>query len=86
MELHIINDTILLENQGEVDKNINWSEIYPDSVEEIPPDMPDTKVNPVRITTFVDEYHSRYLETRQSVTGVIMFLKITNTVAHKASE
>ena len=48
--------------------------------------MPDTKVNPVRITTFVDEYHSRYLETRQSVTGVIMFLKITNTVAHKASE
>ena len=43
MKLRIICDIKLLEDQGEVFLDINFSEIYPDAVEDIPPDMPYPK-------------------------------------------
>ena len=36
--------------------------------------MPYTKVNPVSITTFAATYHNHDIETRRSVTGVLMFI------------
>ena len=50
----IIYDTSLLEDHREVDIDLNWSELYPDDVEDIPPDMPYPKGNHVRVTTFID--------------------------------
>ena len=38
------------------------------------PEIPHPKGDPVRITTFVDVYHSYYLRTRRSDTGVLVFL------------
>ena len=40
----------------------------------IPPDISDPKVKPVRITTFLNEDHANDLETRWSITIVIMFI------------
>ena len=37
---------------------LNWSEIHPDAVEEIPPNMPDTNSKPVMIATSVDSDHA----------------------------
>ena len=68
-----------MENQGEVDIELNWSYLYPDSVEYITPDMPYPKGKPVRITTCVDTNNSHYLETRHYLTGLITFLNKTPT-------
>ena len=77
MKHRIICDIRLLGYQVEVDIYLNWSELYTDSVEEIPPNMPDTKNNTVIITTFVDAYHSHDIETRQYVNGLLIFLNKT---------
>ena len=55
----------------------NWSELYPDAQEELPPDMPTPKGNAVKMTTFFDANHAHDLETRRSVTGVLLFLNKT---------
>ena len=61
MKIRIICDTCFLEDQVKVDLELNWSEMYLNAVEEIPPDIPDPKSTPIRITTFIDADHSRYL-------------------------
>ena len=55
----------------------NWKELYPDAVEELPADMPEPKGEPVIITTNFDADHAHDLETRRSVTGVLIFLNNT---------
>ena len=62
-----------------VDLDINWSEIYPDAVEDIPPVMSYTKVKNIMITIFVDEDHTHNTKTRLSVTGVLTSLNKTLT-------
>ena len=53
---------------------LNWSELYPDSKEELPPDIPKPKGKPVQMTTCFDANHAHDLDTRRSVTGVLLFL------------
>ena len=79
MKCRIICVTKFLEDQGEVDLELNWSYIYPDYVEEITPDTPGPEGKPVSITAFVDTYYAHYLETRQYLTRVIVFLNKTPT-------
>ena len=67
-------DTIFLKYQGEVDLDINWFELYPDSVQELTPVTPDTKYKIVRITIFFDGDHVNNIETRRYITGVLMIL------------
>ena len=74
IKCQIICDAVLLEYQGDFDLDINWSEIYPDAVEYITPGMPHPKGKPVSIIKFVDADHKHDLETRRSVTKVIIFL------------
>ena len=45
MKLWIIYDTKFLEDQGEVDIELNWSELYPDAVDDIPPEITYPKEN-----------------------------------------
>ena len=47
-----------MEYQGEISLELNWSELYPDSVEDISPDMQYPEADPVSITTFVDADHA----------------------------
>jgi hypothetical protein len=55
----------------------NWSEIYPDAVEDIPSDMPAPKGRTSNITSYVDADHARDKVTCRSVTGVLMMVNNT---------
>ena len=55
----------------------DWFRSYPDAKEELPPDMPAPRGNPVRILGFFDASHASCLQTRRSVTGVLMFVNRT---------
>jgi hypothetical protein len=53
----------------------DWREYYPDAKEVIPPDVPEIRGwKPVMMTTFVDADHAGCRVTRQSQTGIIIFL------------
>ena len=52
----------------------DWSQFYPEAKEEIPPDMPEPRGKPVQITMFVDASHAANVVTRQSRTGVLIFV------------
>ena len=55
----------------------NWLELYPDAREELPSDMPVPKGREVKISTYFDANHAHNLETRRSVTGVVLFINKT---------
>ena len=86
MKLRIICDNSLLEDQGQVDIEINWLELYPYAVDKIPPDIPDKKGKTVKITTFADSDHEHDLENIWSVTGLLMFPKTSNPLVQQAEE
>ena len=69
-------DTSLPMNKGDPIEH-NWGEVYPDSFEELPPDMLEPKGKPVLITGYVDADHAHDLVTRRSVTGVLILLNST---------
>jgi hypothetical protein len=55
----------------------NWMEFYPDAEEELPPDMPEPKGNPVTTTCYVDADHAHDMVTRRSVTGAFFMVNST---------
>jgi len=55
----------------------NWSEIYPDAVEDIPIDMPTPKGMMAKLTTYVDVDHACEKVTRRSISGVLMLINNT---------
>jgi hypothetical protein len=55
----------------------NWSEVYPDAVEDLPKDMPEPKGQKVTITVYVDTDHACDQLTRRSVTGVLLLINNT---------
>ena len=57
--------------------DLDWTEFYPDAEEELPPDMPDPRGKPVRITVYLDADHAHDVVTRRSVTGILMLLNNT---------
>ena len=64
-------------NDDKVTKYDGWKEMYPDAQEELPPDMPEPRGKPVRISGYFDADHAGCLQTRRSTTGIIMFLNGT---------
>ena len=58
----------------------NWSEFYPDAVEQIPEDMPEPKGKLAKITCYVDADHARDVVTRRSVTGIVLLINNTPMV------
>ena len=55
----------------------DWFRAYPGVEEELPPDMLPPRGNPVKIHGFFDASHASCLQTRRSVTGLLMFLNNT---------
>ena len=51
-----------------------WEEFYPDAVEEIPNDMPESKGKEMKITIWVDADHAHDQVTRKSVTGIVVMI------------
>ena len=62
----------------------NWSELYPDAKEELPPDICQNPraIKSVQMTTNFDSDHAHDLETRRSVTGVLFFLNNTPILSY----
>jgi len=52
----------------------DWSEYYPDAQEPIPPNMPEPLEHGVSTTCFVDADHAGCRVTRQSQTGLIIYV------------
>lgn len=52
----------------------DWSPFYPEARDELPPDMPEPRGKAVQITMFVDASHAANVVTRQSRTGVLIFV------------
>jgi hypothetical protein len=57
--------------------NQDWSEFYPDAEEEMPPGMLTPKGKHVCMTMYVNTDHAHNLLTRQSVTGIVLFINNT---------
>jgi hypothetical protein len=57
-----------------VEDHSNWVELYPDTGEEIPKDLPPEKGSRVRMTVYVDADHLHDLVTRRSITGILVIL------------
>ena len=55
----------------------NWKEMYPDAIEKIPEDQLEPKGKGVQIMVEVDADHAHDLETRRSVSGVLLFINNT---------
>jgi hypothetical protein len=55
--------------------NADWSEFYGDVEEEMPPNMPEPRGNPVSTSAFVDANHAGNVVTRRSHTGIILFVQ-----------
>ena len=53
---------------------VDWSDIYGDVKEELPPDMPEELGAPVTIHCFVDAAHAGNMITRRSHTGIIIYI------------
>ena len=51
----------------------DWSQFYGDAKEELPPDMPQPRGEPVQMTTFEDSDHAGDKATRRSRTGVLLY-------------
>ena len=60
-----------------LDSAIFFEEVYPDSAEEIDGKVPETKVDDLEITAFVDSDHTHDILTRRSVTGLLILLRQT---------
>ena len=54
IRIQIVCDTIFLECHIYFDLEINCQEVYPDDVEDLAHQLPEKKVNTVKITTIVD--------------------------------
>ena len=64
-----------IEEDGFV-KNADWTEFYPDAVEEEPRHMPEPLGKPVSTHCFVDSDHAGNKVTRRSHTGILLFVNM----------
>ena len=55
----------------------NWSELYPDACEDLPPDMPIPRGAVARIIVYVDADHAHDKVTRRSISGIILLINNT---------
>lgn len=65
--------------RDEVDMGVmqDWSEFYPDVIEDLPSDRPKPRGKQCSITCYVDADHARDKVTRRSVTGIVILLNNT---------
>ena len=58
-------------------QDFDWTEFYPDAVEEMPPNLPQPSPLQMRVTIWLDADHAHDLVTRRSVTGMLVFVNNT---------
>ena len=73
----LIDPTLPEHEEFPYDDLNTWQDLYPDAVEEIPPDAPKPKGPKQRVTVWVDADHARDKVTCRSVTGVVIMVNHT---------
>jgi hypothetical protein len=63
-----------------------WSEFYPWAKDTEPDDMPESLGRPVQLVMFVDASHAANLVTRQSRTGVLIFINKAPILWHSKKQ
>ena len=76
-KMSVTYDTDIPDFSGLTCASYEWEQFYQGMVEELPYDMPVAKGKPVRVSGYFDANHAGCLQTRRSVTGVVMFLNKT---------
>jgi len=61
-------------------RDCDWSEFFPDAIEDIPDKSPTPHGEPVKLTVYVDADHARNNVTRRSVTGILLLINNTPLV------
>jgi hypothetical protein len=78
LKKHARSQMVFDEMEPEVDQShfwqVDWMEFYPDAKEAIPPDAPEPRGRSVVMSCFVDSDHAGCQMTRQSHTGVLIFV------------
>ena len=72
----IIFDTSIPEKIGTSEQH-DWTAMYPDAEEEMPPDVLEPLGREVQVTAYVDADHAHDLVTRRSVTAILILLNNT---------
>jgi hypothetical protein len=73
----LVFDTDMRDFPEEMFLKHDWSEMYPDALEEIPENCPTPLGKGVQISVFADAAHADDLVTRRSTTGIIIFVNGT---------
>ena len=73
LDWKIVMDSAYNDHLPKLDKR-DWSEFYPFAEKKDPPDMPEALGRAVELTMFVDASHATNLVTRQSRTGVLIYV------------
>jgi hypothetical protein len=55
--------------------NADWWDFYGDVAEELPPNMPKPRGQPVVVSCFVDANHAGNVKTRRSHTGILIYVQ-----------
>jgi hypothetical protein len=75
---------ILLTHRGKIaafHRDCDWSEFFPDAIEDIPTKTPYPFGDPVKLTVvYIDADHTRNNITRRSVTGILLLINNTPLV------
>ena len=69
----ITDEHLPLEERAEFKAKF-MKELYPDAIEDVPPNAPKPRGEPVQITCFVDADHAGDQVTRRSRTGILIFV------------
>ena len=89
LETHNSNDLafdplyLLVENDGVIrNRNESMRALYPDAIEDLPPNAPESRGNSVQINCFVDSDHAGDRMTRRSQSGIILYCNSAPIVWH----
>lgn len=70
----IVFDPHRLEFADKQFTKVDWSDVYPDAKDELPPGMPEPRGASVQVNVFVDADHAGDRVNRRSHTGVLIFV------------
>ena len=68
----VLDDTFIVWTDRFVEPD--WSDLYPDAAELLPPNMPTPRGKAVQLNVFVDADHASNRVTRRSHTGILIYL------------
>jgi hypothetical protein len=80
----VIFDDCYVRVDDEVD--VDWSSFYPDAKDEVTDNVPEPRGKEVQIIAFVDASHGSDLVTRQSRTGILIYINRASIILYSKKQ